>query len=189
MCNGQTFQVCVITRVQVSRLFHARQRHRVVIQLGIVGSLCIVHLCRLRIDGLAVLQQIEGCRELPLVLQVLSLEEEVFQSLGIIERERGSRSVECGMWSVECGVRCATTLCGHTRSHDHGNRGHHNTPHYHPLNGQWSIINLLHSGMTVSASTSFCLVKLFHNHEVTLLMLGNHHLGNALAIVNNKIFL
>ena len=43
--------------------------------------------------------------------------------------------------------------------------------------------------MTVSTSTSFCLVKLFHNHEVTLLMLGNHHLGNALAIVNNKVFL
>ena len=130
MCNGQPFQVCVITRVQVGRLFHARQRHRVVIQLSIIGSLCIVHLCRLRIDGLAVLQQIEGCRELPLVLQVLSLEEEVFQSLGIIERERGSRSVECGMWSVEYGVRCATTFCGHTRSHDHGNRGHHHTSPY-----------------------------------------------------------
>jgi hypothetical protein len=57
------------------------------------------------------------------------------------------------------------------------------------VNGKISMVNLLHSGMTVSASTSFCLVKFFHYHEVTLLMLGNHHLGNAFAIVDNKIFL
>ena len=94
MCNGQSFQIRVVAWVQVSRLLHARQRHRVVIQLRIIGCLCVVNLCRLRIDGLAVLQQVEGCCELPLILQVLSLKEEVFQSLGVVEGKRGARSVE-----------------------------------------------------------------------------------------------
>ena len=43
--------------------------------------------------------------------------------------------------------------------------------------------------MAVTAFATLCLVKFFDNHEVTLFMTGNHHLGDALTIVDDKVFL
>ncbi len=43
--------------------------------------------------------------------------------------------------------------------------------------------------MPISAGTALCLVQAFHLYELALLMTGNHHLGNALAVVDDEVFL
>ena len=43
--------------------------------------------------------------------------------------------------------------------------------------------------MTVASGTALRFVKLFHHHELALLMACNHHLGNALAIFYYEIIL
>ena len=43
--------------------------------------------------------------------------------------------------------------------------------------------------MSVASFASFCFIEHFHLNELCLLMAGNDHLGNALAVVDDKIFL
>ena len=43
--------------------------------------------------------------------------------------------------------------------------------------------------MAVTTFTTFCLVEFLDNNEVTLLMAGYHHLGDALTVVDDEILL
>ena len=43
--------------------------------------------------------------------------------------------------------------------------------------------------MTIAASTALRLVEFLDHHEFTLFMARDDHLGNALTVLDNKIFL
>ena len=61
---------------------------------------------------------------------------------------------------------------------------------YLKLSNMRSILSftLLYPRMTIAAFSSLCLVKLFHFHELPLLVTSNYHLGNPLTIVNSEVF-
>ena len=42
--------------------------------------------------------------------------------------------------------------------------------------------------MSVTALATFCLVEHVNLYELTLLMAGNDHLGDAFTVVDNKVF-
>ena len=48
---------------------------------------------------------------------------------------------------------------------------------------------LFHSGMSVSTGATLGFIQLFHLDEIALFVLGKHHLGDALPIVDDKVFL